>query len=103
MSKKESLTCEICSSSWTRKKTRGRKPKVCPQCIKDNVVLSEEVTYMPSNTSSKKAIKWTCPLCTRELIMFINLKYPPICNNPDSHTSKKVEMQITARKEKIVS
>lgn len=101
MSNKESLVCETCSSTWTRKKARGRKPKVCPQCVKDNVVLVEEVTYMPSSISSKKATKWVCPTCGKVLTMFINLEYPPICNNPDSHSTKRIEMQINGRQTQV--
>ena len=30
----ESLTCSLCSKTWKRNKTRGRKPTICPKCIK---------------------------------------------------------------------
>lgn len=32
-SKEETLTCEACSKTWTRFSRRGRKPKLCPECI----------------------------------------------------------------------
>lgn len=102
MSLKESLQCEVCSSNWSRTRTRGRKPRVCPQCIKDDVVLYEEVTYMPEQTSSKKtAKKWVCPQCNSSITMFINLDYPPICRNPQSHSTRSIEMQINGRKEQV--
>jgi len=101
MSKKESLTCEVCDSVWVRKKSRGRKPKVCPECIKDNVVLTNTVTFVPTESSSKKATKWVCPTCGQSITVFVNLTYPPVCQNPSSHTSKKVEMQISGRQAQV--
>ena len=100
---KETLQCEICSAEWTRKRARGRKPKVCPQCIKDEVVLSfQETAYEPAHkTMTKTAKKWTCPRCNASVTVFVNLTYPPICTNPSSHSSKAVEMQIIGRQEKV--
>lgn len=103
MSKKESLVCEVCSSLWIRKRSRGRKPKVCPQCLKDNVVLHDLLTPMSTESSSKKATKWVCPTCGQSVTVFVNLKYAPVCQNPSSHTSKKVEMQISGRQAQIVA
>jgi hypothetical protein len=31
---KESLTCTLCSATWKRDKSRGRKPHFCPKCVK---------------------------------------------------------------------
>jgi len=31
---KELLTCTKCERRWRREKTRGRKPVVCPKCVK---------------------------------------------------------------------
>lgn len=102
MKVKETLHCDICSSTWMRKKARGRKPKICPQCIKDQVVSYEQVTYMPTQSSAKKtAKKWTCPMCQSSITLFVNLDYPPICRNPQSHSTKSVEMQINGRKAQV--
>jgi hypothetical protein len=35
---KEQLTCTQCAKNWRREKTRGRKPTVCPKCIKTNTL-----------------------------------------------------------------
>jgi rubrerythrin len=99
---KETLHCEVCSSTWSRKKIRGRKPKVCPQCIKDEVTIYEQVTFMPDQSSSKKtAKKWICPQCQSSVTVFINLEYPPVCRNPQSHSTRSVEMQINGRKAQV--
>lgn len=29
----ENLICTACNKSWTRERTRGRKPKLCPSCF----------------------------------------------------------------------
>ena len=31
---KETLICSICKNNWKRELTRGRKPTVCPKCVK---------------------------------------------------------------------
>ena len=31
---KETLTCTVCEKNWKRDITRGRKPTVCPRCVK---------------------------------------------------------------------
>jgi rubrerythrin len=41
----ENLVCSVCEKSWTRTKTRGRKPLVCPAC------LSSGTTFIPTSTS----------------------------------------------------
>jgi rubrerythrin len=99
---KESLHCEVCSSVWVRKKARGRKPKVCPQCIKDEVVLVEETSYMSEKSTSKRtAKKWVCPQCNASVTLFVNLQYPPVCRNPQAHSTRSIEMQINGRKAQV--
>jgi len=100
MALKESLVCEVCSSTWTRNRSRGRKPRVCPECVKDNVVLHECSSVVPAQ-SSKKATKWICPLCDNSVVVFVNLEYPPVCQNPVSHSSRKIEMQISGRQAQV--
>jgi transposase-like protein len=98
---KESLVCENCSSIWIRKVSRGRKPKVCPRCVKDNVIIHDSLNSVPVESSSTKATKWVCPDCGQTVTVFVSLKYPPVCQNPLSHTSRKVQMQIIARQAQI--
>jgi len=31
---KETLTCTQCEKRWRREKSRGRKPHLCPKCVK---------------------------------------------------------------------
>jgi predicted RNA-binding Zn-ribbon protein involved in translation (DUF1610 family) len=47
---KESLTCTSCGSTWKRDKTRGRKPHLCPKCVKAEVIA----TVKPANKETKK-------------------------------------------------
>jgi len=92
---KEILTCEMCSSSWSRMRSRGRKPRFCPSCVQENVVPFSEVAVV-SNLKTKNirsATKWVCPSCGEGVTIFINLEYPPICRNKASHSSKGIEMQ----------
>lgn len=28
----ETLACNVCGGTWDRKRTRGRKPRICPSC-----------------------------------------------------------------------
>lgn len=103
MAKKEVLVCTTCSSTWSRKKTKGRKPKLCPTCIKEQVYTYHGSEVMPKQSSSTKAAtKWICPDCAQSITVFVKLDYPPICNNPLAHTSKRIEMQINGRQTKIV-
>ena len=30
----ETLTCTVCSKEWKRERVRGRKPLLCPKCVK---------------------------------------------------------------------
>lgn len=99
---KETLHCELCSSEWSRRKARGRKPRVCPQCIEEQIVSYEETVYVPGQSKmTKTAKKWVCPRCNASVTVFVNLDYPPICTNPSSHSSKPVEMHMENRQEKV--
>lgn len=103
---KEFLTCEMCSDQWSRTRSRGRKPRFCPECIKENVVAFEEVVTMPKEDAKKTrtATKWECPSCGENITVFVNLQYPPICRNPAKHSTKAVEMKqtvLTRQKEAV--
>jgi len=41
----------------------------------------------------KMPYNWVCPECKVETGTISNT-YPPTCNNPDSHTSRVVEMVL---------
>lgn len=100
---KENLTCEMCDSSWSRKKSRGRKPRFCPQCIKDNVVLSESIVVMSDTqkAKAKTATKWICPKCSETVTVFVQLIYPPTCSNKMIHSTKVIEMEPLKRQKEI--
>lgn len=36
---KETLTCTQCEKRWRRERSRGRKPHLCPKCVKANAKL----------------------------------------------------------------
>lgn len=40
---KETLTCSSCNSSWKRNKTRGRKPVLCPKCVKSDAHFQKPI------------------------------------------------------------
>lgn len=104
---KEFLTCEMCSGQWSRTRSRGRKPRFCPACIKENVVSFEEVVTMSKeeNKKTRTATKWECPSCSESITVFVNLQYPPICRNPARHSTKGIEMKqsVLARQKEAVA
>lgn len=93
---KEHLVCEMCFQSWDRKISRGRKPRFCPSCIKENVVSFDEVVIVPSK-DSRTATRWECPSCGEGITVFISLEYAPICRNPSKHSTRSIEMQKASR------
>lgn len=46
----ESLTCTSCSKVWKRERTRGRKPLLCPKCVK------EQSPDVPVKPTSRKVV-----------------------------------------------
>ncbi len=91
----EELTCESCKSIWTRQKTRGRKPKVCPSCVPvllsvqedDQDIEIEELPIIeeppPDPTKYKAGTKWRCPSC------LVSIKIGIGHNDPPTHSCKK--------------
>lgn len=103
---KEVLTCEMCSESWTRTRSRGRKPRFCPECINENVVSFQEVLIMPKGKAEKTrtVTRWECPSCGEGVTIFVSLHYPPICRNAAKHSTKGIEMEnrtLSRKKEAI--
>jgi hypothetical protein len=50
---KETLTCSNCKKNWKRDKSRGRKPTLCPKCIK--ILSREEEISKKSKLAMKTA------------------------------------------------
>jgi hypothetical protein len=68
----DKLTCASCGVEWNRQKTRGRKPKVCPDCIIKSVEAVEEdmIEDIPLSPEPRRAktkyppnTKWLCRSC----------------------------------------
>jgi hypothetical protein len=68
----DKLTCGSCGIKWNRQKTRGRKPKVCPDCILKSVEQIEEdpIEDIPLSPEPRRAktkyppnTKWLCRSC----------------------------------------
>jgi uncharacterized Zn finger protein len=56
---KESLTCSQCSKTWKREVSRGRKPVLCPACLKKNVKEKEKQAKQKEVVVSKNDRKVT--------------------------------------------
>lgn len=50
----ESLLCSVCEKTWKRNKTRGRKPLVCPKCLKSSIQVSQVKPKQPNQKSEPK-------------------------------------------------
>jgi len=104
---KEQLSCQLCSTVWSRDRARGRKPRLCPTCLQDAIVVNTPV--MPAKNediAKQKHInnkrQWICPSCSMEITTYVNLSQPPGCTNPSAHTSRYVEMIPYDRKEEKI-
>lgn len=97
---KELLTCEMCSAEWQRPISRGRKPRFCPACIKENVIQLEDLIIVPGSQSAnqRSATRWECPSCGEGVTVFVNLSHAPTCRNRTKHSTKSIEMQKVTRK-----
>lgn len=81
---KEILFCTVCSSQWERNKTRGRKPKLCPQCLESSNSFSEQTengdstseTNLSSYTYPPKT-KWKCTSCGIKFQTLIPVSFLP--------------------------
>ena len=55
---KETLTCTQCEKRWRRERSRGRKPHLCPKCVKASTkTQSKKVVEVVEVTKVKKARK----------------------------------------------
>ena len=73
----ESLVCSVCEKTWKRNKTRGRKPTVCPKCLKSVIQDSQPKPKQPNQKSEAK-------------------KSDPV--KPTEVTVKKNSSEVTAQK-----
>lgn len=99
----EELFCESCKKVWNRQKTRGRKPKICPDCVpqlvvqhddndeEDNDLLDIPVAEEPPPDPTKYPApsKWYCPVCSVTLKTYVGLNQPP------THPCKKKLLKKT--------
>lgn len=42
----------------------------------------------------KRKDKWKCPKCGEVIVIHVKLSEPPVCRNPQSHTSTAVAMEL---------
>lgn len=80
----ETLTCQSCNKEWNRESTRGRKPKVCPSCIRiEKVVVKGRLETIRMTTSDKPEPKykgknkWKCPSCKLGVTTYVSVSYEP--------------------------
>lgn len=85
----ERLECTQCDKKWERKKTRGRKPIVCPDCASFNqeqeieqkqksVAIVQENNYEPVSYTFPPVSYWMCPNCDQTITVYVGLNYIPI-------------------------
>lgn len=92
----EILKCDSCGKNWNRQKTRGRKPKLCPDCIiapiQENDSLEEDedeldivIAEEPPNPPTKYPAntRWFCKSCSASVKIGVGLDEPP------THVCKK--------------
>jgi|APGre2960657373_1045057.scaffolds.fasta_scaffold74242_3 hypothetical protein len=42
----------------------------------------------------KRKDKWKCPRCGETVILHVKVSEPPVCRNPQEHTSTAVVMEL---------
>lgn len=83
----EDLVCQSCKKTWTRQSARGRKPKICPDCIPvsvDDSVQEDDLIDIPvieeappAPTKYPPNTKWRCPSCSASVKIGIGINDPP--------------------------
>lgn len=103
---KEQLSCQLCSTVWFRDRARGRKPRFCPTCLQNAIVVNTPAVHARNEDIAKQKRnnkrQWICPSCSMEITTYVNLSQPPGCTNPLAHTSRYVEMISYDRKEEEI-
>jgi hypothetical protein len=54
---KETLTCTQCNSNWKREVSRGRKPVLCPKCLKQSLKSHSTPVKKASKQVARPALK----------------------------------------------
>lgn len=85
---KEILECTQCDKKWERKKARGRKPVICPDCVSFNEEQEAEqrqqpVSFIEQNYESvnytfPSVSYWMCPNCDQTISVHVGLNYVPL-------------------------
>jgi hypothetical protein len=94
----DTLTCCSCGVEWNRQKTRGRKPKVCPDCTIKSVDYIEEdpiedipLSPEPRRTKTKYPpnTKWLCQSCKVAIKVCVGINVEP------THRCQKKANRVT--------
>jgi hypothetical protein len=95
---KENLVCELCECSWQREQSRGRKPRLCPNCLSapepqvqssstKRIIIEDPSLRRPTLKvvdTTVKPIKykgkndWICPHCRNKVKTFVGLTEEPM-------------------------
>ena len=82
----DKLICGSCGVKWNRQKTRGRKPKVCPNCVIKYIDVikkdATEETPLPSESRRTRTkyppnTKWLCHSCQVTVKIGIGINEEP--------------------------
>ncbi len=57
--------------------------------------MSEEEVEETEQSPKYPAEKWKCPNCGMTITTYVPLNGPPICGNPNKHTTKRIAMEKT--------
>lgn len=87
---KETLICTACSNSWSRQRTRGRKPFLCPSCSSQELPVQPiarsarvRLTTMTEQETQRKTSgfqapsKWQCPHCLVSMVTSVVIYEAP--------------------------
>ena len=85
---KETLECTQCDKKWERKRARGRKPIVCPECAdfnqeqeaeqKKNTTTAVQESHESVSYTFPPVSYWMCPNCDQTISVHVGLNHVPI-------------------------
>lgn len=93
----ESLTCTSCSKVWKRERTRGRKPLLCPKCLKEQAKELLANTKAKTKTRSIKA-KPVVETSKEEQTSQSNLTVNKVINSLSYAGNKSIELAESTKK-----
>lgn len=98
---KETLTCTVCEKQWKRDLVRGRKPVVCPRCLKaaakeaDQAKKEKEKAKLAAEKEAKRSTKAsTAP--SRKIIKPPVEPKPQPAPEPASPSAVQSKQKVTA-------